>query len=191
MTQLYSDPSAVPSKVATLVRLQPNLKFSVRNVCIATAFAFGASTSAPSVAAVHASQIDASSSGVQVLARDEELKPKASDFLQEIREKTGLTWDQLAKIIGVTRRTLHACLAGTSQLRAKSVAKIEEVLETVRASRGEPAFRIRNTLLANASIDPVSDVSTTLEAPLLASDNQPLKHPVRKKRESSMRIKRG
>lgn len=54
------------------------------------------------------------------------------DFLREIKEKSGLTWDQLAKGFGVSRRTVHMWMAG-GKMSAGNQERLIRLATDVRA----------------------------------------------------------
>jgi transcriptional regulator with XRE-family HTH domain len=176
-------------RVSAVVDLsERKVVFSVGGVLAAAAFSVCASTSGATVNAVNPIRLSPGSSSVQVFARDEDVSFSVSEALTELRELTGLTWDQIASMLGVSRRAVHAWMSGASDIRRENAARVQEILHTVRSWSSQPAFKVRNRLLSNFG---VSKELTAIsgEPPILTSDSTPLKHPVVKK-PSSMRIGR-
>jgi DNA-binding transcriptional regulator YiaG len=69
---------------------------------------------------------DQTNSGVQTQ------EPQSSSAaLMELRRVSGLTWDQLARLFGVTRRSLHFWVSGKS-LNSANEERLHKLLATVR-----------------------------------------------------------
>lgn len=168
----------------------PNVGFSVGTVLAAAAFSVCASSSSSYGNTVNPVRLSPGSVSVQIAAREEELSPSVTEALLEIRERTGVTWDQIATMLRVSRRAVHAWMSGTSEARYEHVARVQEILSWLRSGSDQPAFKIRNRLLEKFGGTKASD-SVTDELPILLSDNRPLKNPAVKKRTSNMRIRRG
>lgn len=70
----------------------------------------------------------------------------AVELLPDIRRRTGLTWDQLARIFGVRRRSLHLWVKG-SRMSADNAERLEQVAAVARfLDVGDPD-RTRSALL--------------------------------------------
>ena len=67
-----------------------------------------------------------------------EVAPDAAAALAELRRRAGLTWDQLAELFGVSRRSVHFWASGRP-LTAGHLAHLSESLEIVRRlDHGDP-----------------------------------------------------
>jgi len=60
-----------------------------------------------------------------------ELREPVSPAIAELRRLTGLTWEQLAHLFNVSRRSAHFWASG-SKASAENTAHLERVLDTVR-----------------------------------------------------------
>lgn len=92
------------------------------------------------------------SAGAVVRRRD------ASEAVHDLRRLTGLTWDQLAKIFDVSRRTLHLWASGRPMTGANE-AKLHRVLWFVqKVDRG--SARANRALLMSVRVDgmPVTEL---------------------------------
>src|SRR5438067_1440640 len=74
---------------------------------IAAASLVAGATSATYASSVSPERMGAAASRVVPLAREEDTRVTISDALGEIKRLGGLTWDNLARIFGVSRRTVH------------------------------------------------------------------------------------
>lgn len=167
-----------------------NVVFSVGGVLAAAAFSVCVSSSGASTNTVNPRRLQPGSVSVQIAAREEDVSFSVTKALPEIRERAGLTWDQLAAVLGVSRRAVHAWMSGASEVRRENAARVQEILSLVRSWSDQPAFKVRNRLLEAFGLATGSECDAD-ELPILASDNRPLKHPAVKKSASSMRIRRG
>jgi len=71
--------------------------------------------------------------------------PKDGDSLMELRRLTGLTWEQLARVFNVSRRTLHFWAAGKPQKSANE-EKLQAILATMRQADFGDAQQNRTAL---------------------------------------------
>jgi len=72
--------------------------------------------------------------------------PAEAGALSELRRLSDLSWDQLARILGVTRRTLHFWASGKAMARSNE-EHLQRVLAVVRSlDRGSPTTN-RSVLL--------------------------------------------
>jgi len=55
----------------------------------------------------------------------------ATSMVHELRRKSGLSWDQVSRILGVTRRTVHNWAAGT-EISAKNHEQLGQILSAIR-----------------------------------------------------------
>jgi len=79
--------------------------------------------------------------------KTEESLPDLAQSVRSLRQRSGLTWDELARIFGVTRRTLYNWSTGgqVSAAHAQSLARVIALFHEVDA--GEPKLT-RSRLLA-------------------------------------------
>jgi DNA-binding transcriptional regulator YiaG len=75
---------------------------------------------------------------------------KRAAAIGELRRLTGLTWDQLARLLGVSRRTLHFWASGKAMLPANE-EHIQRVLSVMRQMDRGTASLNRKVLLEAAS----------------------------------------
>lgn len=68
------------------------------------------------------------------------------ELLADIRSKTRLTWDQLAKVFGVQRRSLHLWARG-SRLSADNAERLERVAAAIRLLDAGDPERTRSEIL--------------------------------------------
>ena len=65
--------------------------------------------------------------------------PSTENPISELRRKSGLTWEQLAAVMGVERRTMHLWEAGRG-MRPIHEERLQQVLQVIRrADRGSAA----------------------------------------------------
>lgn len=117
----------------------------------------------------------------------------SADALAEIRQRTAMTWGEIAYVLGVTPRSLHLWVKG-NEAKPDSRAKIETMLGRVRSLKGVAPFAIRAELLKEmgATSPLVDDLHMPLVGAILVSDNSPFGEPLKTKRRSSMiKVKRG
>ena len=84
-------------------------------------------------------------------------EPKRPDWVNEIRRLSGLTWEQLADVLGVTRRTLHNWSNGLPMSRSHE-QRLAQTRSVLRAIDRGSASENRATLLA-----PTPDGETLLD----------------------------
>jgi DNA-binding transcriptional regulator YiaG len=75
---------------------------------------------------------------------------RALNAIIELRRLSGLTWDHLAKIFGVSRRTLHFWASG-KPMNASNEARLLSVLDVVRDAYRGDARSTRASLLHSES----------------------------------------
>jgi DNA-binding transcriptional regulator YiaG len=85
---------------------------------------------------------DQTNSGVQTQAPQ-----SSSAALMELRRVSGLTWDQLARLFGVTRRSLHFWVSG-KPLNPANEERLHKLLATVRMLNRGSARENRSLLLS-------------------------------------------
>jgi DNA-binding transcriptional regulator YiaG len=92
-----------------------------------------------------------------------ELREPVPSAIAELRRLTGLTWEQLAHLFNVTRRSVHFWASG-GKLRGADEAHLKRVLETVRLVDRGSITENRDALLA------IRDDGTTLLDQLAAGN---------------------
>jgi DNA-binding transcriptional regulator YiaG len=97
------------------------------------------------------SSVMASSAGIAFLAKEPEtvadsdnpikevMSPNTADIIQDIQTRSGLTWQQLSKALGVSRRTLYLWSKGgsVSAMHIESLTKFESLVR--RYDAGDPS----------------------------------------------------
>ncbi len=72
------------------------------------------------------------------LSRMHAVPPATSDTIRALHDRSGLTWDELAKVIGVSRRALHHWARG-GRLNAYNAERLHHVYEVIRdLDTGDP-----------------------------------------------------
>jgi DNA-binding transcriptional regulator YiaG len=74
--------------------------------------------------------------------------PRASSGIAELRRMSGLTWEQLARLFKVSRRSLHFWAAGKA-MNAGNEEHLQRILATVRAVDRGAASQNRAALVAS------------------------------------------
>lgn len=69
------------------------------------------------------------------------------DSVLLLHEMSGLTWDQLAKLFGVSRRAVHLWASG-GRMNSAHVDRLNEVLSVIRSIQGDTVEQRREFLLA-------------------------------------------
>lgn len=107
------------------------ISYGHRHVPLAAGLiAVGIGTLVPALPVASSFQVDwlrrQTSSGVTV-----ELREPARRIIADIRLLTGLTWEQLAQLLNVSRRSVHFWASG-SKIASENRAHLEGVIETLR-----------------------------------------------------------
>jgi DNA-binding transcriptional regulator YiaG len=104
----------------------------------------------------HLAALNMTTSGVQLepngIALPQPTLPikTTQQTVNELRKISGLTWEQLAQLFDVSRRSIHFWASG-QQLSAKNEAKLNQILDTVQyISRGSASIN-RSLLMEIAS----------------------------------------
>jgi hypothetical protein len=162
--------------------------FALKGLAFATALIACGSTSvqASSIGSV---RLDAGSTGLTVVAREQDVRQSFTDALDELKLKSGLTWGQLALLFKVSRRTVHSWANGGA-VRLANVARVNELLDHVRQLDSLPAFKIRERLLGLLASPSNGQTLSSNEPPILASDNTPFVHQL-ELRAAKTKVKRG
>lgn len=71
---------------------------------------------------------------------------ESSALVTALHDESGLTWEQLARMLGVTRRSLHSWAAGT-RISNVNLESVSRALSQVRALKGRTPEDRRNELL--------------------------------------------
>lgn len=78
---------------------------------------------------------------------DSTLSAKAKDLVQSLHDESGLTWEQLAKLFGVSRRALHLWVAG-GRLNSANQQVLTTLIDAVRSLPGGTPGAKRSQLMA-------------------------------------------
>lgn len=160
----------------------------VKTLAFATALVALSSTSAQA-SSVGSMRLDMGSTGLTVVAREQDVSPSLVDTLDEIKRRSGLTWGQLATIFQVSRRTVHSWANGAA-VRIAHAGRVSDILERIRSFDGLPAFKVRELLLGQTSSGIEGRSYPIDEPPVLASDNTPFVHQL-ELRPARTKVKRG
>jgi transcriptional regulator with XRE-family HTH domain len=76
--------------------------------------------------------------------------------LDELKDMTGLTWDQLARVMGVSRRSIHLWLNGRP-LSAEKEERLHEIAHVVRTLAGKSQIETRTRMLDKSGGQSVFD----------------------------------
>ncbi len=96
--------------------------------------------------------------------------------LSELRRRAALTWDDLSKLFGVSRRAVHLWASG-ERLSAANDAKVRGLYTKVRDHSSVHPHQLRQELLSQSQIAPVEERSargTFVHAAILESSSAPL-----------------
>ena len=101
------------------------------------------------VAARVESKASTSSRGALIRGIDDEPHPTpaASSRIRQLKEDSGLTWDQLRRLFGVSRRALHMW-AGGAQMNSRNQERLT-YLEQFVSSLGATPSKRRDTLMSS------------------------------------------
>ena len=125
-------------------------RIKIKALWAAAALVSGATS--PTAAASVPSFLDQGVGQVAIISREQKRSPFSGKLaLTEIRRRTALTWDQLAMLMSVSRRTIHTWAAGGT-MRPSHKAKLEELYERVLALRDLKSFAIRKLVLDEADM---------------------------------------
>lgn len=174
-----------PTPMPMIVRL-PSEAGRVSNATLAFGAALLACTSSSGQATTIGSmRMDAGSTVLMALAREQEVDRSTAEALTEIKRRSGLTWGQIARLFRVSRRAVHSW-AGGSAVRAEHAGRVNQLLGRVRELSDLPVFKVREHLLECEA----TGVARTPEPPILVSDPTPFAHQLTL-RPSKTRFKRG
>jgi transcriptional regulator with XRE-family HTH domain len=81
----------------------------------------------------------------------------AAAMLDEIKSLSGLTWEQLANIVGVSRRTIHLWLQGNSLSHANE-ERLHSILHIVRSLSGSSQLDVRSRMLDKSGGSSVAEL---------------------------------
>lgn len=121
--------------------------------------------------------------------------PPVENTMAELRRRSGLTWEQIAQVMGVERRTLHFWEAGRG-MRPVHEERLQRVLQVIRrADRGSSTATreflldvsrgpMLKDLLAEDNLDLALARVAGLAAPRLEARPGPLSHEVKASRRN-------
>jgi DNA-binding transcriptional regulator YiaG len=164
-------------------------RFALKTVaCSALLLVFSSTTA--HATAVGAVRMDSGTTGVSLVARQQEVDVSSSAALAEIRRRANLTWNQLASLLAVSARTLHSWAKDNVELRGRHASRLAQLLEQTRALSHLPVFKLRATLLATEHSHAEATLPFDREPAILMSDATPFEHQVNV-RPRKTRIRRG
>ena len=82
-------------------------------------------------------------------------RPKSdSELVISLHDRSGLTWEQLAKTIGVSRRSLHMWAAGSTVTRAHRVAmeRLDRLIARINMAPNETRAKLLEQRLEGGSL---------------------------------------
>lgn len=123
-------------------------------------------------------------------SREEEASFSVPSALSEIRRRTALTWDQLAKLFDVSRRAVHGWSAGQT-LKPSHLERVQAVFDRLKTIKEGPTFKVRQALLAEQQ-GGSSSPSAHLERgePILMSNPDSFSARIPTSKSSTMKIVR-
>lgn len=74
-------------------------------------------------------------------------EPNTAELIQDLHDQSGLTWEQLSKILGVSRRSVHLWASG-GRMNARHIELATELVSLVRNAPVNNPERVRTWLLA-------------------------------------------
>ncbi|MEU2620894.1 helix-turn-helix transcriptional regulator [Streptomyces sp. NPDC007157] len=74
-------------------------------------------------------------------------KPDTAELIRELHDQSGLTWEQLGKILGVSRRSVHLWASG-GRMNARHVELVTNLATLVHRAPVRSPERVRTWLLA-------------------------------------------
>jgi hypothetical protein len=86
----------------------------------------------------------------------------APQMLDEIKSISGLTWEQLGRIMGVSRRAIHLWLRGNALSRANE-ERLHTILHIVRSLGGRSQLEVRSRMLDKSGGVSVASLLTAQE----------------------------
>ncbi|MEU9824745.1 helix-turn-helix domain-containing protein [Micromonospora chersina] len=82
-----------------------------------------------------------------ILAASRSAEPRLADSLRHLRDMSGLTWDQIAKLFGVSRRAIHHWVNG-GRMTARNSEVLRDLLQRFVALPAQDMPERRNLILA-------------------------------------------
>ena len=104
------------------------------------------------VAARVAKEASTSSNGslVRSLEGDPHPKPLAASRVRRLKNQSGLTWDQLRRLFGVSERSMHLW-AGGARMNARNAERLAYLEQVVHALGAKDADECREALVSSPS----------------------------------------
>ena len=72
--------------------------------------------------------------------------PSNEELLEEVKDRAGLTWEQVGRLLGVSRRSVHKWLRGET-MASSNEERLHRLKELVVAAEAGNGFSTRNRLL--------------------------------------------
>lgn len=142
--------------------------------------ALSGGTSPAQATSINPFRVQQSSPLPQYVARKEDI----SSALHEVKDTAGLTWDQLAAVFGVSRKSIHNWLS-SNKIGKTNRAAVLEVLDQVRSMAGEKSFKIRKALLGDKF--PLRSLATA-DGPVLESSGDVPRHRTVASEDNTLKI---
>lgn len=79
------------------------------------------------------------------------------EMLDEIKNISGLTWEQLGRTMGVSRRTIHLWLQGNA-LSPANEERLHGIIQIVRSLGGRSQLEVRSRMLDRSGGESVTDL---------------------------------
>jgi len=100
--------------------------------------------------------------------------PDAAALISELRDRTDLTWEECARLFGVSRRTAHYWAKGANAMTAAHQRRLSQILEIVRdfdasAKQMQAALRSSAVRTASSSVKVSANAKPGSAAPIPAS----------------------
>ena len=104
------------------------------------------------VAARVAEDASTSSHGAPVRSLDVDPHPKplAAERVRRLKSESGLTWDQLRRLFGVSRRSMHLW-AGGARMNARNAERLAYLEQVVRALGAKDSDQCREALVSSSA----------------------------------------
>lgn len=171
----WSTSSRVSTREPVVVAM-PKTPGSLQITALFTAAIVATGATSPTYAASSISTTQrASPPAIAVLSRQQDAPFDAAAMLEELRLRANFTWDDLGKLLNVSRRSVHSWAAGAVMKLANQEA-LTGLLDRVRALGANRPFVIRQMVLEQAGVAPASTrkIGFFAGTPILEADQSQL-----------------
>lgn len=121
-----------------------------------------------------------------VAGRAEETKTAVQLIIAELKDASGLTWDQIGKLVGVSRRAVHNWVNG-QVAKPAHIEALSGLLDNVRAMGNLKPFQIRRKLIE--TVGGTRPLVGNSEPAILIADQTPFTHQLKVRRGTSTQRK--